>query len=819
MKPTRILSVSIVAGSFFLLLASDASAQLDVGNYTITGQAEATGLPRYFNGHRAKFEEYRDIPESVVIPQLQLMIDGKANDFYAEFESIKPGLDDQNFRLRAGRYGLVEMEFEWDQIPHNFNLDTAQTPYFSSDGGARLRLRSKPAATVGPVGTLGNPAVPNFTATGVQGTPATQTCGTNPFCSDWLNDPAVSGLYPIDLKLFTGIARFKIRYTPNPGWTFSGSYWSNNNSGKRAFGSMFGPSPGTYNITELPEPIDYMTHNMELGGEYAGNGWTLGLRYNGSFFHNNSSTLVWDNPVNISGVGDACLDQPTYTLNNATGAVVNQGSCRGRLDLYPSNQAHTFTLSGTAALPMKTQFISSVSYGWRSQDDRFLPHTINRCYTRNPALVGTNPAGDDCNGNLLLLPSLPGGSLNGDVRPLMINATLTNNFFRDVSLKGFYRHYSLDNKSRRLTFTQGLIVNDSNAAADVGVESHWFEYSKNTTGAEVGYRVTRWMNAKLGYAFERTHREQRQLENSDEHGVGPTIDMNPWSWLNLRVSYRHLWRNASGYNDRPADEANASRMFDQAARNRDRLSLFTQLAALDTLTFYGNFEFTNDKYNKTTLGLKYDINYSPSVGFVYSPLEWVRIFGDYNWDRFDWRLRGMQRSASGQDPDDPATCDANCLLRIWNGRGREQVHTITLGTDVDLIKDLLGMRVQYAFSNGNSAVRNSGSTCLTAAGLPFPAAGACTPATDYPTISNTWHELLTRFQYSLHRNLALNLGYFYNRYNSKDPGVDIMRTWMGDQDQWGITGNANLGRSIFLGDRLKGPYTAHIALLGVRFRF
>jgi hypothetical protein len=200
-------------------------------------------------------------------------------------------------------------------------------------------------------------------------------------------------------------------------------------------------------------------------------------------------------------------------------------------------------------------------------------------------------------------------------------------------------------------------------------------------------------------------------------------------------------------------------------------------------------------------------------------MQWLRLFADYNWDRFDWRLRAMQRGNSGQNPDDPATCDASCLLRRWDSRGHEQIHTITVGSDVDLIRDVLGLRIQYGFSNGITAVRSSGSTCLTAAGLPFPASGACTPATDYPTISNTWHELLTRLQYSVHRNVAVNLGYYYNRYNSKDPGVDIMRTWMGEHDQWSISGNANLGRSMFLGDRLKGPYTAHIALLGLKLRF
>jgi hypothetical protein len=131
----------------------------------------------------------------------------------------------------------------------------------------------------------------------------------------------------------------------------------------------------------------------------------------------------------------------------------------------------------------------------------------------------------------------------------------------------------------------------------------------------------------------------------------------------------------------------------------------------------------------------------------------------------------------------------------------------------------LGLRLQYGFSYAKSAVRASGSTCLTAAGLPFPASGACTPATDYAPITNMWHELLMRLQYQVHKNVALNFGYYFNRYNSKDVGVDIMQTWMGNYDQWSITGNANLGRSLFLGDQLKGPYTAHVGMIGLKLKF
>ena len=82
--------------------------------------------------------------------------------------------------------------------------------------------------------------------------------------------------------------------------------------------------------------------------------------------------------MNLTGVGAACRD--SATLNYTTGT----GSCRGRLDLYPNNQAHTVTLSGSASLPYKTNFMGTMSYGCMLQDAPFLPFTINSCYGSGP---------------------------------------------------------------------------------------------------------------------------------------------------------------------------------------------------------------------------------------------------------------------------------------------------------------------------------------------------------------------------------------------------------------------------------------------------
>jgi MtrB/PioB family decaheme-associated outer membrane protein len=744
-----------------LFSAFPSRAEIEIGDLNISGALEVGGEPGHRSGSKAKFEEYRETGVGGwVVPEIQLSIGRKKEDFYMTYDATKPAFRDQNYRLRFGWYGLVDIEAEWDQIPHLFSEGTARTPYHR-DGGT-FTLGSKPGSTAVDLA----PPV---------------TCGAVPLCT-WLNDNA----RPIDLGLLYGIGRFKISYTPVPGWTFSGSYGSQHVVGDRAFGTLFGSSPGSYNITELPEPIDYQTHNVELGGEYAGKGWSVGLKYNGSFFHNNISTLIWDNPLNLSGVGSACSDSARYA-NTSNGIDANRGPCRGRMDLYPSNQAHTVTLSGASTLPLKSRFMGTVSYGWRMQNDPFLPFTINSAITQ---------------------PSISHKSLDGDVRPLMINLTAVNNAVDHLNIKTYYRYYDFDNRSRSVSFPQGMIINDQAPAGcppacpEAGDKTKPFAYAKQNAGLDAGYDVARWLTAKVGYGWERMHREYREARNTEEHGLGPTFDIKPASWMLVRTSYRRSWRNVDAYN---ADDENIAKKFDEAERQRDRSSLFLQLSPWEQLTFFTGFEFTLDAYPNTRLGTQSDLNYSPSVGVIYAPLEWMKIFADYNWDRFDWRLDAMQRSAVTQNPG--PSCTGDCRNRLWTSRGVDRVHTASVGSDFSIIDKVLGLRLQYGYSTGASQVRAHGSTCV-----------GCTAATNYPDIKNTWHEFLARLEYQVHKNVGVKFGYYFNRSSSNDFGVDIMKPWMGDVDVI-PSPNRNVEHSIFLGDKVKGPFTAHVGFVSLKFSF
>jgi hypothetical protein len=165
-------------------------------------------------------------------------------------------------------------------------------------------------------------------------------------------------------------------------------------------------------------------------------------------------------------------------------------------------------------------------------------------------------------------------------------------------------------------------------------------------------------------------------------------------------------------------------------------------------------------------------------------------------------MNAIQRTATSQNAGNACPI-APGNTACWDSTGLDRVHTATVGSDWTLIEHVLGFRIQYGYSIGNSRVNASGG------GPP-----CCTLATNYPTIKNTWHEVLARLEYQMMKNVGLKIGYYFNKATDRDHGVDIMKPWMGDVD----TG-ASVQRSIFLGDRVKGPFTAHVGFVALRLSF
>lgn len=577
-------------------------------------------------------------------------------------------------------------------------------------------------------------------------------------------DPTLAGEIFSEARGFhLGVKRdtgaFSFRYTPTPAWDVRIGYSVQLDDGKRPIGTAFffgGAQP-----IETLDPVDYVTHNITGSIQYARAGWSLRLSYDGSLFENGVDALVWDNP---------------FRATDAPG-----GPSRGRLDLAPDNQAHTISLDGTLELPARTRVVGMVSYGWMLQDDAFLPFTIN---TALPQFA------------------LPASSLDGEIKPFVGEVRLTSRPTSDLTLDAGYRLYDLDNDSRSLVFP-GYIAAD--ATPEGPRRSLPYEYTIHRANAGARYELNSWAKTGLEYTWVNWHRRFRELSDSDEHRVGPSLDLVPRRWMALRTSYSHSWRDASGYDTTAPDvsfpegeEANARlpqlRKFDEAARERDEVSVLATFTPRSTLSLVAAFKLANDDYTRSQYGLLRDTYWSPGIDLAYGPLRILTLYASYTYEMYEYRQRSRERTpVGGEIVDDPGL--------DWTATGRDKVHTVGGGMNLVLVPKKLTFDLDYSISDGTGEVLASG---------PNP------NAADFPDLKSRFQQLNAIFRYTIRKGVRIRAGYRLERYDEADFATTAIVG--GDDLQPSMASDPAQQRSIYLG-AIVPNYIAHIAIAGVEFEW
>src|SRR5690242_6441700 len=184
---TKLKSVPVACLSIGMLLLVEgrAPAQVDLGQYgSVSGEIEAGAIPQPvpFN-NVAKYQEYRDLAQQIIVPQLRLLFGDKEQNYYARVDTLNIGQTNEMYKLRVGKYGLLDIQAEWFEIPHNFSDGIATTPYDQSGGD--FTLNSKPS-------------------------PPPPAAGRN--IRNWVESKS----HTFDLSLLEGIANLNVRYTPTP---------------------------------------------------------------------------------------------------------------------------------------------------------------------------------------------------------------------------------------------------------------------------------------------------------------------------------------------------------------------------------------------------------------------------------------------------------------------------------------------------------------------------------------------------------------------------------------------------------------------------
>ena len=218
-------------------------------------------------------------------------------------------------------------------------------------------------------------------------------------------------------------------------WKISADYGQIDRDGTNLIGAVMGTNPGNARSLILPAQINDTQQQVNVKAEWAGKQGQLNLSYWYSKYNNDSNSLVWQNPY-----------------ANGTAAPFPQGTGYqtgfGRMGLMPSNDFWQAQATGAWNFTPYTRLTGTVSYNVMSQNDPFLPYTINTA-SQTP-------------GTSLSVPvPLPRNSLNGEIKNTLVDLTFLTRPVSKLSLKLNYHYMDRNNNtpSNQYAYVLGDVAN------------------------------------------------------------------------------------------------------------------------------------------------------------------------------------------------------------------------------------------------------------------------------------------------------------------------------------------------------------------------
>ena len=256
------------------------------------------------DGDPARWQRYRDLRDGLLLTNVRYEHQWAETGQLFQVAADNVGWRDGRYVGTLERQGRFALTGSWDRIPQFYSVDT-KTPYTAN--GATLSLD-------------------DATQQSIQNGQST--------LSAWV--PKAPQFDLIERR-DTGIVAASINATRQLQLTTS--FKTQKHEGELPWGASFGFS----NDVEVALPYTSRTNDFNMGAEWSNEQNMLRVAYDGSWFNNNDDTLVWDSPLRLDD------------SSSAPG--------RGRMSLWPSNQAQTFSLAGTSKLARRTQVTGFISYG------------------------------------------------------------------------------------------------------------------------------------------------------------------------------------------------------------------------------------------------------------------------------------------------------------------------------------------------------------------------------------------------------------------------------------------------------------------------
>ncbi|OGR87034.1 MAG: hypothetical protein A3J74_03100 [Elusimicrobia bacterium RIFCSPHIGHO2_02_FULL_57_9] len=568
-------------------------------------------------------------------------------------------------------------------------------------------------------------------------------------------------------------ATVNLRFRPADPLTFTVSGLRFIKQGTRPLGAALGFS----NAQEILEPIDYQTHEMSAEVEYARPRYQANLHYNFSDFQNLTPTLTWDSPRRY-----------TDQAYNASGYSNGTNSSQGRMALNPSNQTHNLTLAGGAELPWNTRFSGDASYGLILARSPMQPYTINTAI--NAAIpVGTYGPGFDATDPA----NLPGRYIDGRINVYSLFARLVNQEIRNLKTSLEWKTWAEVNKSQQFAFPGHVVFDQNWLRADDATHRHTQQSDRLTAKAD--YDISDPLSVGLNYTIERVRREREVSDQYENSGTAATV-WRPNRKTMLNLTYTRALRRGRDFHVELAHDTAGMRRIDVSDRDRNEGRVQGQYTSDGGIVASLSTRMVHDKHKpgKGSLDNGVATRYSEMYGIIenrsiIAGSELMVPFSEnwdvdafYSYENGRMIFRGNATSGGNQ-------------LQINSYTLRQFEHSNVAGLSANWRKD------RWEASTGYDVV----ASVLKLDPIAVNALGAAKTAQSLPSTQRFLQTIKVSSGYKITQNLKLIGRYLFEKF-------DVADYALGDVPLRGDDLYTYLGASL-------RPYRAHIASLGVDYRF
>ena len=403
--------------------------------------------------------------------------------------------------------------------------------------------------------------------------------------------------------------------------------------------------------------------------------------YTGSFFHNNITEYVWDNPFRVT-------DQ---TPTTGTAPNVSSLPMQARMPTAPSSSF--FTINGMVSFKMaqRTRVTAYVSKGTLkdASDTAILPMTINS-----------------------VLPVIPleRNLVEGEAGTKTFNLTFTSRPKNVMDITARYRYYDYDNRVPEFGYTER--VGYDTAVQTATNETEPFGLIRKTFDIDGRFMTKSGVSAGVGYSNNTEDRTFRVFESSSENTFRLVADAVSTKYASVRAKYEHstrtgtlddeILRDQSGCGPAPAvcsdtvatAEHVGLRQFDIADRNRDRFTLLGSTTPMGTLLVTGSFTTGKDDYPNIGFGLLNNKHYIYAIGFDSSPNDQFTGGMSYNYEHYHGLGKSRYINAALPNVNFPNPAFD------WSTDSLDQIHSLIV--NAGYTKGLTSAKFYYDFNKSTS---------------------------------------------------------------------------------------------------------------------